>query len=98
MRKTAHELGLIVPSDITPYDKYVSRRALLTGSVGLAAAQTLGRWGESFGQSSGEHANRDAHAHAAARSQSNSSAAIDSVRSGSVSLFYYATPPAPIIW
>jgi sulfoxide reductase catalytic subunit YedY len=51
MRKTAHELGLIVPSDITPYAKYVSRRALLAGGVGLAAAQTLGRWGESFGQS-----------------------------------------------
>src|ERR1700681_4451408 len=52
MRKTAHGLARIVPSDITPYDKYVSRRALLAGGVGLAAAQTLGRWGESFGQSS----------------------------------------------
>jgi sulfoxide reductase catalytic subunit YedY len=51
MRKTAHELRRIVPSDITPHDKYVSRRALLAGGVGLAAAQTLGRWGESFGQS-----------------------------------------------
>jgi len=51
MRKTAHELGLIVPSDITPYDKYVSRRALLAGGMGLAGAQILGRWGESFGQS-----------------------------------------------
>src|ERR1700692_1875758 len=52
MRKTAHELRRIVPSDITPYDKYVSRRALLAGGVGLAAAQTLGRWGESFAEAS----------------------------------------------
>ena len=37
MRKTAHELARIVPSDITPHDKYVSRRALLAGGVGLAA-------------------------------------------------------------
>jgi sulfoxide reductase catalytic subunit YedY len=51
MRKTAHELRRIVPSDITPYDKYVSRRALLAGGMGLAGAQILGRWGESFGQS-----------------------------------------------
>ena len=50
MRKT-HELARIVPSDITPEDKYVSRRALLAGGVGLVAAQTLGPWGESFGQS-----------------------------------------------
>src|SRR6267154_4093710 len=52
MRKTVHELARIVASDITPYDKYVSRRALLAGGVGLVAAQTLGRWGQSFGQSS----------------------------------------------
>jgi sulfoxide reductase catalytic subunit YedY len=52
MRKISHELGRMVPSDITPYDKYVSRRALLAGGVGLAAAQTLGRWGESFAQAS----------------------------------------------
>src|ERR1700738_4557484 len=50
-RKTNHEPGLIVPSDITPYDKYVSRRALLAGGVGLAAVQTLGPWGDSFAQS-----------------------------------------------
>lgn len=50
MRKTSPEPVRIVPSDITPYDKYVSRRALLAGGVGLAAAQTLGRWGESFAQ------------------------------------------------
>src|SRR5258706_3461307 len=52
MRKTSDELARIVPSDITPYGKYVSRRALLAGGVGLAVAQTLGPWGDSFGQSS----------------------------------------------
>ena len=52
MRKISHELGRMVPSDITPYDKYVSRRALLAGGVGLAAVQTLGRWGESFAEAS----------------------------------------------
>ena len=51
MRKPSPELATIVPSDITPQDKYLSRRALLAGGVGLAAAQTLGRWSESFGQS-----------------------------------------------
>jgi sulfoxide reductase catalytic subunit YedY len=41
----------IAPSDITPYDKYVSRRALLAGGLGLAAAQAMGRFGgEAFGQ------------------------------------------------
>jgi sulfoxide reductase catalytic subunit YedY len=52
MRKISHELGRMVPSDITPYDKYVSRRALLAGGVGLAAVQTLGRWGESLAAAS----------------------------------------------
>jgi sulfoxide reductase catalytic subunit YedY len=50
MRKTAPEAVKIVPSDITPQAKYLSRRALLAGGVGIAAALPLGRWGESFGQ------------------------------------------------
>jgi sulfoxide reductase catalytic subunit YedY len=50
MRKTAAEVVKIVPSDITPQSKYLSRRALLAGGVGMAAALPLGRWGESFGQ------------------------------------------------
>ncbi len=32
----------IAASDITPYERYVSRRALLAGSIGLAAAHTFG--------------------------------------------------------
>src|SRR5579859_6451768 len=51
MRKTRQELEQILPSDITPLDKYLSRRALLAGGAGLAAAQTLGRWGKAFGES-----------------------------------------------
>jgi len=34
----------ILPSDITPREKYLSRRALLAGGLGLAAAQTVGRF------------------------------------------------------
>ena len=34
----------IRPSEITPHDRYLSRRALLAGGVGLAAAQTMGRF------------------------------------------------------
>jgi methionine sulfoxide reductase catalytic subunit len=52
MRKTSPNSARIVPSDITPYEKYLSRRALIAGGLGLAAAQTLGRFGgEAFGQS-----------------------------------------------
>lgn len=51
MRKTSPDPVKIAPSDITPYDKYVSRRALLAGGLGLAAAQAIGRFGgEAFGQ------------------------------------------------
>jgi len=42
----------IAPSEITPYTRYVSRRALLAGGVGLAVAQTIGSFGRgAFGQS-----------------------------------------------
>jgi len=35
----------IAASDITPYEKYLSRRAVLAAGAGLAAAQTLGPFG-----------------------------------------------------
>jgi sulfoxide reductase catalytic subunit YedY len=41
----------ILPSDITPYERYVSRRALIAGGLGLAAAQSLGGFASrAFGQ------------------------------------------------
>jgi methionine sulfoxide reductase catalytic subunit len=50
MRRILPEPAKIAASDITPYDKYVSRRALLTAGLGLAAAQTLGSFGgDAFG-------------------------------------------------
>jgi methionine sulfoxide reductase catalytic subunit len=52
MRKRLPDPSTIAPSDITPYTRYVSRRALLAGGIGLAAAQTIGRFdGEALGQS-----------------------------------------------
>ena len=54
MKKTPRSCGQFVPSDITPYDKFLSRRALLAGGVGIAAAQSFGHWGSvALGQSSG---------------------------------------------
>ena len=42
----------IPPSEITPYRHYLSRRALLAGSLGLAAAQAMGGFARrAFGQS-----------------------------------------------
>jgi sulfoxide reductase catalytic subunit YedY len=42
----------IAPSAITPHDKYLSRRALLAGGLGLAAAQSIGGFSRNaFGQS-----------------------------------------------
>ena len=38
MRRAWRGTAKIVPSDITPYEKYVSRRTLLAGGLGLAAA------------------------------------------------------------
>jgi sulfoxide reductase catalytic subunit YedY len=50
MRKQSSTPIRIAPSEVTPYETYVSRRALLAGGLGLAAAQTLGRFGsEAFG-------------------------------------------------
>jgi sulfoxide reductase catalytic subunit YedY len=47
MQKNSAGPGKIVPSDITPCHKYVSRRALLAGGIVLAASQTIGRLGGS---------------------------------------------------
>jgi methionine sulfoxide reductase catalytic subunit len=52
MRKTSRNSAKIAPSDITPYDRYLSRRALLAGGLGLAAIQGMGGFAPSaFGQS-----------------------------------------------
>jgi methionine sulfoxide reductase catalytic subunit len=42
MRSTRSKPADIAPSDITPEAKYLSRRALLAGGLGLAAIQTVG--------------------------------------------------------
>jgi methionine sulfoxide reductase catalytic subunit len=44
MRRASPDSAKIVPSDITPQEKYLSRRALLVGSLGLAAAPMLSRF------------------------------------------------------
>jgi methionine sulfoxide reductase catalytic subunit len=41
---------LIAPSDITPEDKFISRRALLAGGFGIAVAQAFGLERRAFGQ------------------------------------------------
>lgn len=45
MRKPSSAGYAILPSQITPQDKYLSRRELLAGGVGLAAAQLMGGFG-----------------------------------------------------
>ena len=42
MRKKSTDSAKILPSEITPYDRYVSRRTLLAGGLGLVAAQSIG--------------------------------------------------------
>ncbi len=55
MRKTARNSAKIVPSDITPYERYLSRRALLAGGLGLAATQGIGGCSRrAFGQSAAD--------------------------------------------
>jgi sulfoxide reductase catalytic subunit YedY len=44
MRRVRNRAATILPSEITPEAKYLSRRALLAGAVGLAAVQTIGRF------------------------------------------------------
>ena len=52
MRKRSADSIKIVPSDITPYEQYLSRRALLAGGLGLAAAHSIGGFApKAFGQS-----------------------------------------------
>ena len=52
MRKTITNPSKIAPSDITPQDRYLSRRALVAGGLGLAAMQGIGRFGgEALGES-----------------------------------------------
>ena len=54
MRKKFTDSAKIRPSDITPYDRYVSRRALLAGGLGLAVAQSIGGFGRpAFAQPAG---------------------------------------------
>jgi sulfoxide reductase catalytic subunit YedY len=45
MRKRPRDSGKILPSDITPYERYVSRRTLLAGGLGIAVAQSIGGFG-----------------------------------------------------
>jgi sulfoxide reductase catalytic subunit YedY len=41
----------MAPSEITPEDRFISRRAMLAGGLGIAAVQSLGSFaGEAFGQ------------------------------------------------
>ena len=44
MKNSTSETSAIRPSDITPREKFVSRRSVLAGGIGLAAAQTLGHF------------------------------------------------------
>jgi sulfoxide reductase catalytic subunit YedY len=53
MRKSPSDSVKILPSEITPYDTYLSRRDVLAGGLGLAAAQTLGGFSRSAYAQSG---------------------------------------------
>src|SRR6202035_1482191 len=54
MPKRSLDSAKILPSDITPYDRYVSRRAVIAGGLGLAAAQTIGGFArDAFAQPAG---------------------------------------------
>ncbi len=57
MRKKWMDSAKVKPSEITPHDQYLSRRAVLAGGLGLAAAQTLGGFMRpAAGQSAGQTA------------------------------------------
>jgi sulfoxide reductase catalytic subunit YedY len=45
MRKRPRDSAKILASDITPYERYLSRRALLAGGFGFAVAQSIGGFG-----------------------------------------------------
>jgi sulfoxide reductase catalytic subunit YedY len=52
MRKKSAASVKIMPSEITPYERFVSRRTLLAAGAGFAAAQGMGAFaGNAFGQS-----------------------------------------------
>jgi sulfoxide reductase catalytic subunit YedY len=54
MRRIFADSPKIAPSEITPEQKYLSRRVLLAGGLGLAAAQSLGGFARTaFGQAAG---------------------------------------------
>src|ERR1035441_644763 len=54
MRRKRVDLAKIKPSEITSEDQYLTRRTLLAGGLGLAAAQTLGGFARpALGQSAG---------------------------------------------
>src|ERR1700694_5565978 len=54
MRKRSTDSPKILPSAITPYERYVSRRALLARGLGWAAAQSSGGFGRTaFAQPAG---------------------------------------------
>jgi sulfoxide reductase catalytic subunit YedY len=54
MRKSSSGRPKIVPSDITPQQTYLSRRALLAGGLGLGLAQSIGGFAhDAFGQTAG---------------------------------------------
>src|SRR5712692_1009798 len=54
MRKRSTDSAKILPSDITPYDRYLSRRALLAAGLGVAALQSIGGFGRAaFAQPAG---------------------------------------------
>jgi methionine sulfoxide reductase catalytic subunit len=55
MRKTERNSVKIAPSDITPYERYLSRRAVLAGALGFAATQGLGGCApRAYGQSAAD--------------------------------------------
>src|SRR6267142_6671273 len=54
MRKKSTDSAKILPSDITPYGRYLSRRTLLGGGLGLAVTQSIGGFGRTaFAQPAG---------------------------------------------
>ena len=51
MRTSSADSPKILPSDITPPDRYLSRRALIAGGLGVAAVHGMGAFGaKAFGQ------------------------------------------------
>ncbi|MDP9083076.1 MAG: protein-methionine-sulfoxide reductase catalytic subunit MsrP [Pseudomonadota bacterium] len=53
MRRKTADPSKILPSEVTPYDTYLSRRAVIAGGLGLVAAQTLGGFAEKAHAQSG---------------------------------------------